>query len=58
MHLFNKDRFLLQVDMNRSMILHSLNAMVGIQVFVQSDLEDGCTSLPKYSQNYSDDTSV
>lgn len=45
--LFNKDRFILHADMNRSMIFNSFNAMVRIQIFVQGNLEDGCTSLPR-----------
>jgi hypothetical protein len=39
------------LDLNRCMIRDTLDAMVGIEIFVQSDLEDGRATLANVAVN-------
>ena len=46
-HLFNEDGFLLQVDMDGRVVLNAFDPVIGVEVFMKGDLENGCTSLPR-----------
>jgi len=45
--LFDEDGLLLQVDMDGSVVLNAFNPVVGVKVFMEGDLENGCASLPR-----------
>jgi len=43
--LFNENGFLVETNMNRGMVLDALDTMIGIQIFMEGNLEDRSTAL-------------